>query len=187
MTTSTFLPPSSNVEPGFTYDTGLKDRRCRWFTFKTSNIKRNGTPSGLPSRYVLAVCFSHLELNNLCHQKCKSDIMHCPIRGSSIMCVLEFWELVVMERDDERLLGTLINTPLIDVNNTVLYHHHHRHLCQTCKLIDSTHLCASPMRAQIYLHSYSPWSSGANSRCVVLPGFLAQGNCRCFYYTVRLI
>ena len=172
MTTSTFLPPSFNVGPGFTYDTGLKDRRFRWSTFKTSNIKRNGSPSGLPSRYVLVVSFRNLEPNNLYHQKCKCVIKHCPIRGWSIMCVLEVWELVVMERDDESQLETAINTALIDVD-IVLYRRHHRHLCPTCELIDSTHLPASPMQAQSYLHSYSPCSSGANSRSVVLLRSLA--------------
>jgi hypothetical protein len=63
-----FLPPSCDVEPGFLYDPGLKDRCCLSVrVVRVQNVKhqkRNGSPSGLPSRCVLAVSFGNLELND---------------------------------------------------------------------------------------------------------------------------
>ena len=82
------------------------------------------------------------------------QMRHHALSNTRLFDSLKVWELIVIERDDERQLETAINTTLIDVNNIVLYHYHHRHLCQTCELIDSTDFPASPMRAQIYLHSF---------------------------------
>jgi hypothetical protein len=60
-----FLPPSCDVEPGFIYDHGLKDRRCFFVrVVRVQNVKHQKRNQRSPSRCVLAVSFGNLELNN---------------------------------------------------------------------------------------------------------------------------
>jgi hypothetical protein len=63
-----FLPPSCDVEPGFLSDPYYNNQRCPSVrVVRIQNVKhqkRNRSPSGLPSRCVLAVSFGNLQLND---------------------------------------------------------------------------------------------------------------------------